>query len=188
MGTNGTCGETGANLQFPFNSLRRKSIESSCGRPSAYHSAEQIGSTLRGRYGEGINFTENIGKLLLYLFTFMRISRDISSSEDKMCIDGWNEWTISRNAWVLSSELIYFFTYKSRKPPNLGREPNRHCDSMLAHMCLFFWGPWTRDPIKRKRCKQNSFLAILIWTFMPHNRRGFTINNLEVECKRPTQT
>ena len=34
----------------------------------------------------------------------------------------------------------------------------------------------------------NIFHVFLPWTLPQHNKRGFTINNLEVECKRPTQT
>lgn len=65
---------------------------------------------------------------------------------------------------------------------------------LVVFSCIFvFFKFWAVNEKSNKKEEvqtriTNIFHVFLPWTLPQHNKRGFTINNLEVECKRPTQT
>ena len=56
---------------------------------------------------------------------------------------------------------------------------------------VFFFGAVDEKSNKKEEVQTRMtyiFHVFLPWTLPQHNKRGFAIHNLEVECKRPTQT
>ena len=141
-GANGKCGETGCQLtvSFQFPTIR-KSINPG---PSAYRPAEQIGSTLRGRSwraGEPIiymgmtsNFREH-GETIVIICFHGNIKGFCGVLKIKrLSMDGTNGNFQEAPAWDCAREcMLIFHEYRSRKPPNLGREPNTGGDLITIY-------------------------------------------------------